>query len=201
MKMIFFIENMVKDWWEAYTYDWFVVRITASFLKTNYDPTNKISGTSYVIEIFSFMRYSVHSTLNPWTYDFANDRYDMGLLEHFNKFMFISLVLDLRHKLQLVLYILNDMYREEIGGKIRKSLEKIMYKMSNEYNSRLGLNNDAVEDKSLENIDLGNSLLRLRLWFVKDNGMLSHGGSSNLDEYLGEKSETFRDADDFDILR
>ena len=40
-----------------------------------------------------------------------------------NKFLFISVVLDPRHKLQFLVYMLKDMYGYEVGGAMRKDVE------------------------------------------------------------------------------
>ncbi|XP_074337509.1 zinc finger BED domain-containing protein RICESLEEPER 2-like [Apium graveolens] len=109
--------------------DWVTVRKFASFLRIFYDLTLKISGTSYVTSnIFLHEIYVVHSTLNDWTYGANVEMHAIGkeMLEKFEKYwespakmnnlLFITVVLDPRHKLQFMVYMLRHIYGEDVGG-------------------------------------------------------------------------------------
>ncbi|XP_017244953.1 zinc finger BED domain-containing protein RICESLEEPER 2-like [Daucus carota subsp. sativus] len=119
-----------------------------------------------------------------------------------NKFLFLSVVLDPRHKLQFLVYMLKDMYGYEVGGAMGKDVEETLSKMFDEYKSKMGMSNDVNsgrENLFEENGGPVHPSLRLRLQFERDNGMVSQGvGCSDLDEYLSEKPKKF--TDDFDIL-
>ncbi|WOG96050.1 hypothetical protein DCAR_0415380 [Daucus carota subsp. sativus] len=187
----------------------------ASCLKIFYDLTIKISGTSYVTSnLFFHEIYAVHSILYGWVLDMHCEMYEMGekMFQKFNKywgnprkmnkFLFLSVVLDPRHKLQFLVYMLKDMYGYEVGGAMGKDVEETLSKMFDEYKSKMGMSNDVNsgrENLFEENGGPVHPSLRLRLQFERDNGMVSQGvGCSDLDEYLSEKPKKF--TDDFDIL-
>ncbi|XP_074336899.1 zinc finger BED domain-containing protein RICESLEEPER 2-like [Apium graveolens] len=148
--------------------DWNTVRKFAKFLKFFYDLTVKIPGTSYVTSnIFLHEIYAVHAILNEWTYGSNEQMYVIGkeMLGKFNKYwgdpnkmnnlLFIAVVLDPRHKLQFVVYMLKHMCGEEAGGGgglMGKSLEGTLNKMFNEYKSKMATNKkrDEGRDKRRE---------------------------------------------------
>nr|XP_017256283.1 PREDICTED: zinc finger BED domain-containing protein RICESLEEPER 2-like [Daucus carota subsp. sativus] len=138
--------------------DWVTVRKFASFLKIFYDLTLKISGTSYVTSnIFLHEIYAIHSILNEWTYGANVEMFAIGkeMLEKFEKYwgdptkmnnlLFIAVVLDPRHKLQFVVYMLRHMYGDDVGGKIGKSLEDTLHKIFNEYKLKMSSNKQRDE--------------------------------------------------------
>ncbi|XP_074323690.1 zinc finger BED domain-containing protein RICESLEEPER 2-like [Apium graveolens] len=125
-----------------------------------------------------------------------------------NNFLFIAVVLDPRHKLQFVVYMLKHMYGEEAagggGGSMGKSLEGTLNKMFNEYKSKMATNKkrDEGRDKRWEeNVSQVHPAQLLRMQFEKDIGLiLSDGSASDLEEYLSEKPKTYSCSDGFDIL-
>ena len=92
-----------------------------------------------------------------------------------NNLLFIAVVFDPRHKLQFVVYMLKHMYGEEVGGMIGKSLEETLYKMFNEYKSKMSKNNErdgAREKRRDDNIGQVHPSQLLRMQFEKDIGMI-----------------------------
>ena len=186
-------------------------------MKIFYDLTCKISGTLYVTSnIFLHEIYVVHATVNEWSYGVDDQMVSIGreMWAKFNKYwgvptkmnnlLFIAVVFDPRHKLQFVVYMLKHMYGEEVGGMIGKSLEETLYKMFNEYKSKMSKNNErdgAREKRRDDNMGQVHPSQLLRMQFEKDIGMISSDGSaSDLEEYLSEKPKTFVASDGFDIL-
>ena len=181
--------------------DWSTMRKFASFLKIFYVLSLKISGTQYVTSnIFLHEIYAIHSILSEWTFGNNVHMCAIGkeMLDKFNKYwggprgmnnlLFISVVLDPRHKLQFVLYMLKAMYGIEVLGLMGKSLEEAIHKMFNEYKSRIASNKRMDEGREKRSEETFFQVHPSQLQFQKDGGMISSDGSaSDLEEYLGEK--------------
>ena len=105
-----------------------------------------------------------------------------------NNLLFISVVLDPRHKLQFVLYMLKAMYGIEVLGLMGKSLEEAIHKMFNDYKSRIASNKRINEGREKRSEETFFQVHPSQLQFQKDGGMISSDGSAlDLEEYLGEK--------------
>ena len=177
------------------------MRKFASFLKIFYVLSLKISRTQYVTSnIFFHEIYAIHSILSEWTFGNNVHMCAIGkeMLDKFNKYwggprgmnnlLFISVVLDPRHKLQFVLYMLKAMYGIEVLGLMGKSLEEAIHKMFNEYKSRIASNKRMDEGREKRSEETFVQVHPSQLQFQKDGGMISSDGSaSDLEEYLGEK--------------
>ncbi|XP_017246678.2 zinc finger BED domain-containing protein RICESLEEPER 2-like [Daucus carota subsp. sativus] len=168
--------------------DWVTIRKFALFLKFFYDLTCKISRTLYVTSnIFLHEIYAVHAILNEWTYGVDGQMVSIGreMLAKFNKYwgdptkmnnlLFIAVVFDPKHKLQFMVYMLKHMYGKEVGGMIGKSLEETLYKMFNEYKTKMSKNNErdgAIEKRRDDNIGQVHPSQLLRMQFEKDIAMI-----------------------------
>lgn len=130
--------------------DWVTVRHLSSCLKMFYDLTLKISGTSYVTSnMFLHEIYRVYCTLQRWVNGTNPDLFDIGdkMLAKFKKYwgdplkmnmmLFIDMVLDPRHKLDFVVYLLKHIYGNEIGFIVGKKVRETLFRLFNKYKSRM----------------------------------------------------------------
>ena len=206
--------------------DWVVVRHFSSCLKMFYDLTLKISGTSYITSnMFLHEIYKVYCTLQRWVSGANPDLFEIGekMLAKFQKYwgdplkmnmmLFIAMVLDPRHKLDFVIYLLKHMYGNEIGVIAGKKLRETLFRLFTEYKSRMepekrNLSNRPVQKGPGDRM-VNDPLYEVRMQYEKESGSDVIGMiypdddnyPSDLDEYLSEKPKNLSHADEeFDVL-
>ncbi|KAK1365064.1 hypothetical protein POM88_040625 [Heracleum sosnowskyi] len=130
-----------------------------------------------------------------------------------NMMLFIAMVLDPRHKLDFVVYLLKLMYENEIGIIAGKKLRETLFRLFTDYKARMEpekktMSNQATQ-KAPSNHLVSDPLYEVRMQYEKDSDsdvirMLfsdDYNCSSDLDEYLSENPKNLSHTDEeFDVL-
>ncbi|XP_010266972.1 PREDICTED: zinc finger BED domain-containing protein RICESLEEPER 2-like [Nelumbo nucifera] len=208
-------------------FDWENVRRLVLFLQYFYNLIVRVSGSLYVTSNnFVHEINVVKCLLQKWVNsDDKNLRemakrmkgkYDKywGNIEKMNKLIYITIVLDPRHKLEYVEFVLNETYQCAKGHEFAKRVREALYELYNEYKSMFAPQSGSGQ--TIENVKC--SILSeieseqpqqsqakkiLTMSQFKKYKSVSRGGDakSELDKYLNEDTKHGQGNDDFDIFK
>ncbi|XP_042396475.1 zinc finger BED domain-containing protein RICESLEEPER 2-like [Zingiber officinale] len=201
--------------------DWTNVRHFASLLQVFYELTLKVSGSLYVTSnTFAHEISYIFTILKEWQESDDLDVYSMGIKmknkfdkywgdpEKMNKLLYIAVVLDPRHKLDFVEFMLIELYGDEKGERVGKIIKDTLFALYKNYKEKMEpqCNTSRVPSIS-ESVDKGNtsnsmSDLKRQTIIAKykkqKSQVFGDGNMSELDKYLNEIVEEY--CDNFDIL-
>ncbi|KZV41922.1 zinc finger BED domain-containing protein RICESLEEPER 2-like [Dorcoceras hygrometricum] len=159
--------------------DWNNVRLFASLLQVFYEITLNVSGSLYVTaNTFAHDISSIHTILKEWQESEDIDVYSMGARmkkkfdkywgdpEKMNKLFYIAVVLDPRHKLDFVEFMLVELYgveNVENGARVGKMVKDTLVALYKNYKEKMEPNTSnmlsiqepsEIEPKTLSQTDL-----------------------------------------------
>ncbi|KAG6526759.1 hypothetical protein ZIOFF_016760 [Zingiber officinale] len=130
--------------------NWNNVRLFASLLQVFYELTLKVSGSLYVTSnTFAHEISYIHTILKEWQQSDDIDVYSMGIRmknkfdkywgdpEKVNKLLYIAVVLDPRHKLDFVEFMLIELYGDEKGAKVGKIIKDTLFALYKNYKEKI----------------------------------------------------------------
>uniref|UniRef100_A0A1U7XB00 Zinc finger BED domain-containing protein RICESLEEPER 2-like n=1 Tax=Nicotiana sylvestris TaxID=4096 RepID=A0A1U7XB00_NICSY len=198
--------------------DWDSVRRIVKFLEIFYELTLKVSGTLYITSNVHFLEICVvDSSLkelmqneDAFLREMAKnmkEKFDKywGDPHKMNKMIFISCVLDPRHKFNTLSFALGSMFGETVGLKIQEDVKTYMDTLFNVYPMKNGGSGSCPSTSSPSSPSSGpsspssSSLLSKFMLDLKQHKKCGGVDSkTELDKYLGEDVE--EDHEKFNIL-
>lgn len=199
--------------------DWSNVRLFASLLQVFYEITLKVSGSLYVTSnTFAHEISSIHTILKEWQESDDIDVHSMGVRmknkidkywgdpDKTNKLFYIAVVLDPRHKLDFVEFMLVELHRTKNGTRAGKLVKETLLALYKNYKDNMDSNTSKmlyVQDSSdIESKNLSQTDLKIQSILAKYKRqkaqIFGDGSISELDKYLNEIVEEYHDS--FDIL-
>ncbi|KAG6514795.1 hypothetical protein ZIOFF_025168 [Zingiber officinale] len=201
--------------------DWNNVRLFASLLQVFYELTLKVSGSLYVTSnTFAHEISYIHTILKEWQQSDDIDVYSMGIRmknkfdkywgdpEKMNKLLYIAVVLDPRHKLDFVEFMLIELYGDEKGAKVGKIIKDTLFALYKNYKEKMepqcgtSIVSSIPESVGNDNTPTNMSDLKRQSIIAKYKKqkaqVFGDGNMSELDKYLNEIVEEY--CDTFDIL-
>ncbi|XP_042451632.1 zinc finger BED domain-containing protein RICESLEEPER 2-like [Zingiber officinale] len=201
--------------------DWNNVRLFASLLQVFYELTLKVSGSLYVTSnTFAHEISYIHTILKEWQQSDDIDVYSMGIRmknkfdkywgdpEKMNKLLYIAVVLDPRHKLDFVEFMLIELYGDEKVTKVGKIIKDTLFALYKNYKEKMepqcGTSIVSSIPKSVDNDNTSTNMSDLKRQSIiakykkQKAQVFGDGNMSELDKYLNEIVEEY--CDTFDIL-
>ncbi|KZV39550.1 zinc finger BED domain-containing protein RICESLEEPER 2-like [Dorcoceras hygrometricum] len=199
--------------------DWNNARLFASLLQVFYEITLKVSGSLYITaNTFAHDISSIHTILKEWQESEDIDVYSMGARmkkkfdkywgdpDKMNKLFYIAVVLDPRHKLDFVEFMLVELYGVENGARVGKMVKDTLVALYKNYKEKMEPSSSnmlsiqepsEIEPKTLSQTDLKRQSI-LEKYKRQKAQSFGDGSMSELDKYLNEMVEEYHDS--FDIL-
>ncbi|VFQ61969.1 unnamed protein product [Cuscuta campestris] len=148
--------------------DWVVVERFERVLRDFYELTKRISGCTFVTSnTFLDELSDMDELLKEWFLSSDKDLADMafsmkskfdkywGNVEKMNKLLYIYDVLDPRHKMNYLKYVLKNMHGELVGVKLTKLIDKALVEIFNVYKSMYSTPTSSVTSLDPSNTSSG----------------------------------------------
>ncbi|XP_031264918.1 zinc finger BED domain-containing protein RICESLEEPER 2-like [Pistacia vera] len=199
--------------------DWEYAHYLLSFLKVFYDATLRVSGSLYVTSN-AYMREIIGVRLKISTWCKSPD---LGLrnmatrmkvkfdkywsnVDNINIMLFIAEVLDPRHKLEYVYWVVNEAYDVVVANKLMRKMKEALLSLFEQYNLLMVDDNEQSSEESQVSIDtdvhdvnVDNEDFMRVMYNEKKAAKKAVEHKTELDKYLADDCEDDNDKT-FDIL-
>ncbi|XP_039033871.1 zinc finger BED domain-containing protein RICESLEEPER 1-like [Hibiscus syriacus] len=198
--------------------DWEHARALLPFLRAFYDATLKLSGSSYVTSNYYFhVVFGIGMRINDKLNDSNSsiklmasnmrEKYHKywGNVKNLNPFLFISMILDPRHKMDYVIFVIEEVYDAKKSEQLSEIVKQTLSELFDHYSLLSGKSQEEPNVASqsnvsrVENDEMFDLFVYSKTKYKRKRAeSVFSEGKSELERYLEDKVEP--DVKKFDLL-